>query len=232
MRTTTRAQFDAYDRNYNEHVNNALSFSGLKVDFFTRVKVDALLELLTTSASSTSTLSLIDIGCGIANSHPLLAGRISRLVGVDVSSTCVAAAAAANPQNEYATFNGLELPYRAATFDAASAVCVFHHVPLAERLPLARDVRRVLRPGGLFAIFEHNPLNPLTRHVVSNCEFDKDAVLLRSRETERLLAEAGFGQISSRFILTVPVKGRILRKFDRLFGRWPLGAQYHSTGRV
>src|SRR5215467_8797753 len=118
MRTTTRAQFDAYDRNYNEHVNNALSFSG--------VKVDALLELLTTSASSTSTLSLIDIGCGIANSHPLLAGRISRLVGVDVSSTCVAAAAAANPQNEYATFNGLELPYRAATFDAASAVCVFH----------------------------------------------------------------------------------------------------------
>jgi SAM-dependent methyltransferase len=232
MGTGAPAKFDAYNHKYNEYVNRALALSGLTVDFFTRVKVDYFLELLAASTSPVKRPDVIDIGCGIANSHSLLAGRVGRLVGVDVSSACIEAAAARNPQNEYATFNGLNLPYPTASFDAGSAVCVFHHVPIADRVRLASDVRRVLRPGGVFAIFEHNPLNPLTLHVVGNCEFDKDAVLLRRYETERLLAEAGFRQISTRFILSVPAKGRILRKIDRLFARWPFGAQYYSEARA
>src|SRR5580704_5778188 len=132
MRTNTPAEFDAYDRNYNEVVDKALSFSGLTVDFFTRVKADYFLELLA-SASPAKRPDVIDIGCGIANSHPLLAGQVAKLVGVDVSSACIAEAAARNPQNEYATFDGVDLPYSAESFDAASAVCVFHHVPVADR---------------------------------------------------------------------------------------------------
>jgi SAM-dependent methyltransferase len=124
------------------------------------------------------------------------------------------------------------LPYPDANFDAASAVCVFHHIPIEQRVTLARDVRRVLRSGGLFAIFEHNPLNPLTRHVVNNCEFDKDAVLLQRRETESLLDEAGFHDVNTRFILTLPAKGRLLRAMDQLFVRISLGAQYFTVGRV
>ena len=232
MRTSAPAEFDAYDRNYKQHVDRALSLSGLTVDFFTRVKVDYFLELLAASGPPAKRPEVIDIGCGIATSHPLLAGRVGRLVGVDLSGACIAAAAARNPQNEYATFDGLNLPYPAASFDAASAVCVFHHVPIADRVQLARDVRRVLRPGGLFAIFEHNPLNPLTRRVVGNCEFDKGAILLRRHETERLLTQAGFRQISTRFILSVPAKGRMLREIDRLFARLPFGAQYYSKGRA
>jgi len=231
MRTNTPAEFDAYDRNYNEVVNRALSFSGLTVDFFTRVKVHYFLELLASTLPAKRP-DVVDIGCGVANSHPLLMGHVGRLVGVDVSSACIAAAAARNPQNEYTTFDGLNLPYPAKSFDVASAVCVFHHVPLADRVRLTRDVRRVLRPGGLFAIFEHNPLNPLTLHVVSNCELDKHAVLLSRRQTENLLAEAGFRQIATRFILSIPVEGRMLRKIDRLFARFPFGAQYYSVARV
>jgi SAM-dependent methyltransferase len=231
MKTNAPAEFDAYDRNYNEAVDRALSFSGLTVDFFTRVKADYFLDLLG-AASAAKRPDVIDIGCGIGNSHPLLAGRVGRLVGVDVSNACIATAAAANPQNEYAAFDGRSLPYPAASFDAASAVCVFHHVPLAERAQLASDIRRVLRPGGIVAIFEHNPLNPLTMRVVSNCEFDKGAILLRRQETERLLAEAGFRQIESRFILTVPAKGRRLRELDRMFARLPFGAQYYCAARA
>jgi SAM-dependent methyltransferase len=231
MRTNAAAEFDAYDCNYNEVVDKALSFSGLTVDFFTRVKADHFLELLA-SASPAKRPDVIDIGCGIAKSHPLLAGHVGRLVGVDVSSACIAAAAARNPLNEYAVFDGLNLPYSAESFDAASAVCVFHHVPMTDRVRLASNVRRVLRPGGVFAIFEHNPLNPLSRHVVSNCEFDKDAVLLRKFETEGLLADAGFREISTRFILSVPAKGRMLRGIDRMFARLPFGTQYFSIARA
>lgn len=231
MPTTVPTKFDAYDRNYKQNVDRALSFSGLTVDFFTRVKVDYFLELLAASRLSAKCPEVIDIGCGIAMSHPLLTGRVGRLVGVDVSGACIAVAAARNPQNQYATFDGLNLPYPPASFDAASAICVFHHVPIADRVRLAHDIRRVLRPGGLFAIFEHNPVNPLTRHVVGNCEFDKDAVLLRRHETEKVLTEAGFREIASRFILAVPAKG-MLRRIDHLFGRLPFGAQYYSTGRA
>jgi SAM-dependent methyltransferase len=231
MPTNAPAEFDAYDRSYNQTVDRALSFSGLTVDFFTRVKVDYFVDLLG-AASPARRPDVIDIGCGIGNSHPLLAGRVGRLAGVDVSSACIATAAASNPQNEYAAFDGRNLPFPAASFDAASAVCVFHHVPVAERVQLATDIRRVLRPGGVVAIFEHNPRNPLTMRVVNNCEFDKDAILLRRQETEQLLAEAGFRQIVSRFILTVPAKGRLLREVDRLFAHLPFGAQYYCAARA
>jgi SAM-dependent methyltransferase len=232
MQTNAPAEFDAYDQNYNETVDRAIAFSGLNVDFFTRVKVEYFIELLGSLGSSVAYAEVLDVGCGVANSHPLLAGRVGRLAGVDVSKASLVKAAAQNPENEYRSYDRLNLPYADASFDAASAVCVFHHVPIGERVGLARDIRRVLRSGGLFVIFEHNPLNPLTTHVVNNCEFDKDAVLLRRQETEMLLKEAAFTQIYSRFILTVPARGPILRKIDRLFSKMPIGAQYFTVGRA
>ncbi len=232
MQEGTPAEFDAYDRRYSETVNRALAFSGMKVDFFARVKVDYFVELIGSFRPPAARAEVIDVGCGVANSHPLLAGRIGRLAGVDVSLACIAKATALNPQNEYRPYDGLNLPFPDASFDAASAVCIFHHIPIAQRVGLARDVRRVLRPEGLFAIFEHNPLNPLTMRVVNNCEFDKDAILLRRRETETLLDAAGFRDVDTRFILTLPAKGSVLRAVDKLFARIPLGAQYFTVGRV
>lgn len=232
MHEGTPAEFDIYDQSYNKTVNRALAFSGMKIDFFARVKIDYFVELIGSLRPPAARAEVIDVGCGVANSHPLLAGRIGRLAGVDVSQACIAKAAAQNPQNEYRPYDGLNLPFPDASFDAASAVCVFHHIPVAQRVGLARDVRRVLRAGGLFAIFEHNPLNPMTMHVVNNCEFDKDAILLRRLETETLLDEAGFRDIDTRFILTLPAKGRMLRAVDQLFARIPLGAQYFTVGRI
>lgn len=232
MREGAPAEFDAYERTYSETVNAALAFSGMKVDFFTRVKVDYFVDLIESLRPPAARAEVIDIGCGVGNSHPLLAGRIGRLAGIDVSNACVNRAAEQNPGNEYKHYDGRTLPYPDESFDAASAVCVLHHIPIAQRLPLARDVRRVLRTGGIFAVFEHNPLNPLTRCVVNRCEFDRDAVLLRKQEAEVLLRDAGFRDVQSRFILAVPAKGSILGAVDRLLARMPLGAQYFTFGRA
>ena len=40
MHSNVPAEFDAYDQSYTATVNRALAYLGLKVDFFTRVKVD------------------------------------------------------------------------------------------------------------------------------------------------------------------------------------------------
>lgn len=226
------SEFDAYDQTYSETINRALAFSGMRVDFFTRVKVEYFVDLIESERKPAQKAEVLDIGCGVANSHPLLAGRVGRLAGVDVSRACIARASETNPGNEYKVYDGRNLPYANGSFDVASAVCVFHHVPIAQRLPLAREIRRVLRQDGLFVIFEHNPLNPLTRHVVSKCEFDKDAILLRSHQAETILAEGGFRDVVSRYILTVPAAGSALRAMDKLFSRLTIGAQYFSVGRA
>jgi len=75
-------------------------------------------------------------------------------------------------------------------------------------------------------VFEHNPRNPLTQRIVSNCVFDKNAVLLRSETTRSLIRQAGFTDLIERFIFSIPPSGRFLRSVDLLLGRLPFGAQY------
>ena len=45
-----------------------------------------------------------------------------------------------------------------------------------------------------------------------------------------LLQNAGFGEISTRYIFSVPAAGALLRKIDRLFSLLPFGAQYYTLG--
>lgn len=229
---TKPAEFDAYGRNYDETVNKALAFSGLRIDFFTRAKAEYLVDIIEHLRPPARSAEVLDVGCGVGNIHPLLVGRVGRLAGVDVSPKCLETARERNPWVEYAEYNGFRLPYPDKSLDVTFAISVFHHVPIVERLPLAVEIRRILRPGGAFAMFEHNPWNPLTMRVVNNCEFDKDAVLLHRRDSEEILLGAGFREVATSFILTLPAAGAVLRAVDRLFARLPLGAQFYTLGRA
>jgi SAM-dependent methyltransferase len=224
-------EFDAYSNSYDAHVNAALAFSGLDVDFFTKVKAAYIQEILSKTFGSTK-VDVLDVGCGIGNYHPLLRPGLDRLCGVDISSESLKTAAQRNEGVEYSHFDGTTLPFPDGTFDAAFAICVYHHVPLSNRAALTRNVRRVLRPGGIFMIFEHNPRNPLTMRVVNRCEFDRDAVLLKNEEAESLLSQENFTHVGSRHILTVPSFNKATRAIDQLFGGLRIGAQYYSSGRV
>lgn len=223
-------EFDAYKTSYRDTVNASLSFTGLDVDFFTRVKADYLRDLLSAHFPDPGRIDLLDVGCGVGNYHKLLKSHAGSLTGVDVSSECVQQAASENPGIRYDAYDGARLPYDDASFDAAFTICVMHHVPPSNWPGFVAEVARVLRPGGLFAVFEHNPLNPLTMRVVNRCPFDRDAVLLRSGKTSELLKGAGFADVSARFILTVPAANALLRKLDLVLGRLPFGAQYFVTG--
>ncbi|MGO4389122.1 class I SAM-dependent methyltransferase [Microvirga sp. 2YAF29] len=224
-------EFDAYSNSYDDHVNGALAFSGLDVDFFTKVKA-AYIEEILSKAFGSAKVDVLDVGCGIGNYHQLLRPSLNRLCGVDISNESLKTATQRNEQVEYSHFDGTNLPFADETFDAAFAICVYHHVPISSRAALTASVRRVLRPGGIFMIFEHNPRNPLTMKVVNRCEFDRDAVLLKNEEAEGLLSQASFTDVGSRHILTVPSFNKATRVVDQMFGGLKVGAQYYTTGRV
>jgi len=223
----TAKTFDSYSDSYSDTVDAAIAFTGLKVDFFTRVKADYIRDLVDARFGQQKALSALDVGCGVGNYHPLLRSRFASLSGVDVSPACVETARQCNAGLEYKVYDGGVLPYDDASFDLAFTICVLHHVPPSQWPNFVSETRRVLKPGGLALVFEHNPQNPLTMRAVNTCSFDEDAVLLRNEQTEALYREAGFAAVRSRFILSVPAANGFLRGVDRVFSRLPLGAQYY-----
>ena len=225
-------EFDQYKESYDDAVNRAIAFSGQKVEAFTRAKADDLVRTITSHFASPRKLSLLDVGCGIGNYHPFLTPVVGSVSGVDVSSACIAKAQERNPAVSYSTYDGNRLPYQNHQFDVTFCICVIHHVPPDRWQQFASEMRRVTRPGGFIVVYEHNPRHPLTRKVVHDCEFDRDAVLLTMGQTRELLANAGCSDVTTESILTLPPMGGLIEKLDGLFAKLPFGSQYRAIGRV
>ena len=227
-----RQTFDAYHDRYREAVEQSIAFARTELDFFTRAKTRALLELAERHVGDPRRLSFLDLGCGPGETDRFLAGQVGALAGVDTAPRMVEVAAERNPWAEYTAISaGDPLPFPARAFDVSFAVCVLHHVPPAERPRLVGEMARVTRPGGLVAIFEHNPWNPLTRRAVAGCEFDRDAVLLDRRETQRLLGGPALESCEDRYLLFFPRDSAPLRWIERRLRKVPLGAQYVVSAR-
>lgn len=223
-------EFDEYESSYEDAVNDALSFSGLKIDFFTKVKADYLLDILRKHTPSADKATVLDVGCGVGVYHDLLAPALGSLHGVDVSKACIDRAIVAHPNVTYTAYDGERLPYEDASFDAVFTICVMHHVPPAKWEQFSSEFARILRPGGIGVVFEHNPRNPLTMKVVNQCPFDEDAVLLKAPKTVELMSGAGLENVKTNFILNIPAMNGPLRKIDTLFTPIALGAQYFVSG--
>ena len=224
-------EFDKYNNTYASTVDDALAFSGLKADFFAKVKASYLIDILDQELGSSSESNILDVGCGIGIYHPLIGSKVGSVSGCDVSEACVNTARAANPGVDYAVYEGGRLPYDDGAFDAAFTICVMHHVPPDAWSVFCQEMARVVRAGGVVVVFEHNPRNPLTMRVVNRCPFDKDAVLLKPKETNALLRQAGLQNVSHRHILNLPAAGALLRRVDGLFSWCGLGAQYYCAGK-
>jgi ubiquinone/menaquinone biosynthesis C-methylase UbiE len=99
--------------------------------------------------------SVLDVGCGtgtLAITAKRRVGPIGTVVGIDASPEMLARA------NKKATRAGVEvvfrngiveaLPFPDAHFDAVLSTLMLHHLPRKAREQCAREMRRVLKPGG------------------------------------------------------------------------------------
>jgi SAM-dependent methyltransferase len=222
-----QTEFDRYGESYEAAVDEAISFAGQEHGFYLEAKARRLLEL-TRRHLGPGRPRALDVGCGpgLFDRH---LGSGLELHGVDVSPAMVDRAREVNPEASYRVYDGRRLPYANGELDVVFAVCVLHHVDPPDRPGLVAEMARATRPGGLVLVFEHNPLNPLTRRVVRDCAFDEGVELLGRRELERLYRAAGLERLGTEYLLFFPWRADVL---ERAFRRLPLGAQFVVAGRA
>jgi SAM-dependent methyltransferase len=222
------ADFDHHAATYRDDVDRAIAFARKPVDYYARRKAEILVELVGEEASA----SILDVGCGVGLVDAHLVGRFRRVAGVDLSNAELEVARAANPGVFYERSSETRIPHPDGEFDVTFAACVLHHVPRAARADVVGEMARVTRPGGLVVIFEHNPLNPLTRLVVRRVTFDAGVSLLRAREVVRLYGRSPIlSKPTVRNITFFPWDSSVARAIERKLAPIPLGAQYVVAAR-
>jgi SAM-dependent methyltransferase len=226
-----QSDYDLYRDRYDDELDRAVSFSGAKHEFFTRAKADELVRLARRHLGDPARLDALDVGCGIGLTDRPLAGRFRSLTGTDVSPGVLETAAANNPGVRYELAERGRLPFDDSSFDLVFAVCVLQVIASGERPQFVAELARVAKPGGLVALFEHNPYNPLTRLVVKRCEFGDDARMLPMSEARLLLGSNGLEPVDWGFLLLFPSRRTRVLALERVLRHIPLGAQYYLAAR-
>jgi len=112
----------------------------------------------------TASHGCLDLGCGPGGFLTLAAPMCGRIVGVDVVPSfvqqCAQQIERAGLANASVILNAnSRLPFGDAEFDRVLMVDTIHHLEDVEAT--IAEVHRVLKPDGVFLIFEPNKLNPL-----------------------------------------------------------------------
>ena len=99
--------------------------------------------------------SVLDVGCGTGTLAIAAKDRVGEsgvVRGIDASPEMIARArrkaAKAGASVEFETAVAESLPIPDASFDVVLATLMLHHLPKATRHDCAREMHRVLRPGG------------------------------------------------------------------------------------
>ena len=229
------AEFDKFADEYDAMHKASIAVSGEGPEFFAEYKVREIArESDRHSNPASASPRVLDFGSGSGGSVPFVRRHLSgaQLTCVDVSRRSLALAERRFPSlAQYVHFDGTHLPFPAEHFDIAYAACVFHHIDQSEHISLLTELRRILRPGGNLFVFEHNPYNPLTVHVVNSCPFDKNAQLIRGATMKQRLEAAGFARVKIRYRIFFPHALRIMRPLETALAWLPLGGQYYALAR-
>jgi SAM-dependent methyltransferase len=222
------SEFDAHAHNYQEVLNRGLSVSGERGDFFLEGRVNWLKSRLDRLGVQVG--KVLDYGCGTGGAAPVLRRILGArsVLGIDPSAAEIAVARRNHPQDTFCLTREFT---PSADYDLVYCNGVFHHIPLAQRREVVRNIHASLRPGGLFALWENNPWNPGTRWIMSRIPFDRDAITLTGPETCRMLRVGGFEIMQHDFLFVFPKAFRALRGLEPYLAVLPIGAQYLALGR-
>jgi SAM-dependent methyltransferase len=226
-----RAEFDLLADEY-EAVHKAnVAITGENPEYFAEYKIADLARFI--ARHERAARDILDFGSGIGNSIPWFRRYFpqARLSCADVSPRSVDIARTRFPGPEQHLLVGERIPAAAASQDIVFSACVFHHIPHDEHLRWLRELRRLVRPGGLLVVYDHNPANPLTVHAVRTCPLDVNAHLVRPAALRSRAAQAGWRRARVDYKLFFPRPLSLLRPLEAHLEWLALGAQYRLVAQ-
>lgn len=108
---------------------------------------------------------------------------------------------------------------------------VLHHIPPDERSMWIKAISENVREGGYIAVFEHNIINPMTKHIVTHPiedpPLDKLNWMLNLREIEKSLLDSNSSMRTywKGYTLFSPIRATWVTKIETIMRWCPLGAQ-------
>jgi 2-polyprenyl-3-methyl-5-hydroxy-6-metoxy-1,4-benzoquinol methylase len=222
------SRFDGFAQAYKDVLDQSLTLSGETGDYFAQYKARYVCEQVVGPGFSGRVL---DFGCGVGLLSECLKAQLplAAIHGFDVSGESIRRIHGDLRATGVFTSDEAAL---VAPYDVIVLSNVLHHVMPSARQGTMRAIGERLATGGRLVVFEHNPLNPVTRWIVKRSPLDEDAVLLPRRETAALMAGAGMRAVRQSYIVFFPRPLAWLRGLERFLGPCPLGAQYAVVGSL
>lgn len=178
----------------------------------------ALRERLVELARLVPGETVLDVGCGtgsLALAAKRAVGAAGAVTGVDASPEMIAIATrkAAHADVAFRTAVAERLPFPDASFDAALATLMLHHLPGPTRRECVREARRVLKPGGRMLAVDFSAPSPRKGGLIARLHrhggVSVDAMVTLLRDAGMRVQETGSVGVSDlRYVLAVaPVAG-------------------------
>jgi SAM-dependent methyltransferase len=175
---------ESYDRLADEYARRI--FEELQQKPFDRALLDRF------AAEVTDIGEVCDMGCGPGHVARYLHEAGASVFGLDLSPRMIEQARRLNPDISFREGNMLALDLQDATLAGIAAFYAIVNIP-KESLPLVfREMRRVLRPGGLLLLAFHTGDEKLHEDELWGRQISMDFFLLQPAEIRNQLETAGF----------------------------------------
>jgi SAM-dependent methyltransferase len=214
-------EFDRFASEYHQVLDSSLTLSGEVGEYFAEGKA----RYVAGEFSSDFCGRILDYGCGIGILSNCLRRHLpmASLDGFDVSADSIKRIDPKLAAHGLYTANSAELAFN---YNVIVVSNVLHHIETSERQCIVEDLSHRLCEDGFLVIFEHNPLNPVTRWVVRNSPLDENAVLLFPGEALAYGARVGLKVCKKSYLFFFPRPLASLRGCEPYLTWCPLGAQY------
>jgi SAM-dependent methyltransferase len=181
MRGNIQKSYDTVAREYAEEIYGELAGKP-----FDRDVLDRFAERVRGKGA------VCDLGCGPAQIARYLRDGGVDAFGVDLSAGMLAQARRLNPDLPLVQSSMLALGLGSESVCGVAAFYSIIHIPRGEVVNALREIRRVLRPGGLFLVTFHLGSEDSHHEELFGRPVSLDVVLFTTDEMSRYLMVAGF----------------------------------------
>ena len=222
MKKNEVVHFDDYANSYCAELSKNHRYIPGNTDWYSEYKVKLARKLNVDIPNS-----VLDYGSGVGLSLPYLK-RYFQNASICAFDTSIASLEVAKSNNPW-----VNLCEPGSKFDLVFVAGVVHHMSTTDREEEIKKIVTRVNPGGRILVFEHNPFNPITRRLVSTCEFDKDANLVSKHKLKQFFGALG-EEVEVEyegFCLFFPPALRRISGLERMLISMPFGGQYYVQFR-